>query len=85
MSLDGFCGGYLTTCRFTEPTDDLSSTHDNPLADTLQQLYDPSGTGSPDGVGYVIWNDDPGVKSPSVKRKINPDFHAHSKGGSLSA
>ena len=61
----------MIACRFTEPTDDLSSTHDNPLADTLQQIFDPSGSGSPEGVGYVIWNDDPGVRSPSVKRKIN--------------
>ena len=72
-------------CRWTEPTDDLSTTQDNPLADTLQQIYDPSGSGSPDGVGYVIWNDDPGVRSPSVKRKINQAFHAHSKGVLLSA
>lgn len=76
----GYIDSTMTRNKFTEPTTDLSLPHDNPLADTLQQIFGPSGSGSPDGVGYVIWNDDPGVRSPAVKRKINADFHAHSKG-----
>ena len=49
---------------------DLGSTSGNPLAETVLQIY-------ADGVGYVLWNDQPLSRSPKTKV---PELHAHAKG-----
>ena len=51
---------------------DLASTSNNPLAETVLQIYQ-------EGVGYVLWNDQPLSKNPKIKVP-EESLHAHAKG-----
>ena len=62
---------FPRTARFKYTAEaDMSSTSGNPLAETMLQIY-------AEGVGYVLWNDQPLSKSPRTKV---PELHAHAKG-----